>query len=135
MSKRGENKFEVFVAARDLAVYTATICTNTNAFPGRFRAVTNAIIGTAWDIARDVWTANGIYVGRGSAPGAMAERVRLETKAISGCKELLFQQDMCYQLFPDCRKKLSTWAGKTANVKDLITKWRESEKRKLAPRD
>lgn len=135
MSKRGENKFEVFIEARDLAVYTATICTNTGIFPGRFRAITNEIIGTAWSVARDVWTANGIYVGRGCAPDAYSKRVDIEARAISECRELLFQQDMCYGLFPKSRKKLSTWAGKTAHVKELITRWREAERKHLAPRD
>lgn len=134
VSKRGANSMEVFLRARELAAYTATICTNTKTFPGRYREVSNRIIGAAWDCARHVWRANGIYVGAGCLPGAADERLGLQRQAISDLDELLFEIEMCYDVFPASRQKLPKWSELACRTKDLIKRWHEADRRRLVPR-
>ena len=134
VSQRGENRLEVFIKARELATYTATVCGNTETFPGRYKAITNRIMGAAWDCARKVWRANGTYVGRGCPDWAPDERLRLQSDAISDCDELLFEMQLMYEVFPKSRPTLAKWSELATDTKDLIKRWHEADRNRLSPR-
>jgi hypothetical protein len=61
--KRTESKLEVQTKAKELALYTVTVCGNEKVFPKRDRwVITNRIVSTALTIMEEVDTANDIYV-------------------------------------------------------------------------
>lgn len=126
-SKRSPNKLQAFVEARQLAVYTLTICANKRIFPGRFKQVTDEIAHDAWMIAKLIWSANEENVRRGCDPANWDRRLAKQNAALVKCKELLFEIEMCYEAFPKSKKKLQKWARRVKEVKDLTVRWRDSD--------
>jgi hypothetical protein len=62
-SKRGESDLAIINKSRELAVYTARICSNEKNFPKRYRwCITSKIVSDAFDIYGNIRKANTIFV-------------------------------------------------------------------------
>lgn len=126
--KRGTNKFEVLLKARDLCVYTTQICTNTNVFLPQYQnALTNKIIQSATDIFVKCWTANNIRV---VTEEDKLNRRRLQDEAHLECNNLLALMQIAQGLFHLPTKRIKYWGGKTLDVRVLISKWIEADSKR-----
>ena len=62
-SKRGESDLAIINKSRELAVYTARICSNEKNFPKRYRwCITSKIVSDSFDIYSNIRKANAVFV-------------------------------------------------------------------------
>ena len=126
--KRSESKLEVQTRAKALALYTVTICGNEKVVPKRDRwAVTNRIVSTALTIMEEVDVANDIRV---STMGDFELRRRSQTIALSSTAKLLGLMELAYVKYNIEGKRMSYWATLVMEERELIKKWRQSDKKR-----
>ena len=124
--KRTESKLEVQTRAKQLAAYTVGICTNEKTFPKRERwAITNRIVSTALTIMEEVDVANDIYV---STRGDFELRRRSQTIALSHTAKLLGLMELAYIKFDIDGKRMKHWTQMVFDTRELIKKWRQTDK-------
>ncbi|NCB02953.1 MAG: hypothetical protein EOM67_12405 [Spirochaetia bacterium] len=128
--KRTESKLEVQTRAKALAVYTVQICGNEKVFPKRDRwVITNRIVSTVLEIMEQVDVANDIYV---SVPGDFELRRRSQTIALSSTAKLLGLMELAYIKYSIDGKRMSYWTQLVVEVRELIKKWRQSDKNRYS---
>jgi hypothetical protein len=124
--KRTESKLEVQTKAKALALYTVSICGNEKVFPKRDRwAVTNRIVSTALTIMEEVDVANDIYV---STQGDFELRRRSQTIALSNTAKLLGLMELSYVKYSIDGDRMKHWAQMVIDARELIKKWRQTDK-------
>lgn len=124
--KRTESKLEVQTKAKELAVYTVTICGNDKVFPKRDRwAITNRIVSTALTIMEEVDVANDIYV---STRGDFELRRRSQTIALSNTARLLGLMEIAYKKYGIEGTRMQHWTQMVFDARELIKKWRQADK-------
>jgi len=123
--KRGENKLEVFVKARNLSVYTTRICSNQKTFDPQYYSTTNKIMSVAQQIFIDVWSANNIYV---KSSEEYHERHKLQQRAQNNCNSLLALIQIAHTLYHLDYKRIKYWGNNTIEVRTLISKWKSSDR-------
>ena len=126
LSDRGENKFEVLVKARELAVYTIQITHNKNVFSD-YDSVVNDLQKLGKDIFIELWYANNCDLISESEL-----RLQYQKKAIRDCYALLATIQLAQPLYHLKLKRVEYWSRMIINVRDLTRKWRESDKKRLA---
>lgn len=132
-SQRSKSRFEVFIKAQSLCVYTIKICTNQNVFLPQYQnALTNDLIRTSKDIFIDCWTANNIEIRSKNDYDNYKERKRLQEKAIRECTNLLAMMQIAQSLFHLKTKRIKYWGEKTVEVKNLIRRWKESDNERFS---
>lgn len=135
--KRGQRKMEVFTKANELAIYTIKICNNKKVFiPEYQNAMTDDIIRTAKDVFMFAWEANGIWVTK-TVNGQKVvdtrrreERRYLQERAIRCCNDLLALMQMAQRLFHLKTKRIKYWGEKTIEVRTLLEKWKEADRKR-----
>lgn len=116
--------------ARELAAYTIKICKNKKIFLPEYQsALTDDIIRTAKDIYIDVWTANNIRVQKDGT--GKKWRLDLQRRAFLQCNNLLAMISLARQLFHLRGKRVEFWSGKTIEVRDKISAWHASDKKRF----
>lgn len=134
--KRGYRRLEVFTKANDLAIYTIKICSNKKVFLPEYQsAMTDDIIRTGKDIFMYAWSANGIRVTDGNGqinPAKRDERKDLQERSIRKCNDLLALMQMAQRLFHLKTKRIKYWGQKTLEVRDLLTSWKDADRRRYA---
>lgn len=124
--KRTESKLKVQTRAKQLAAYTVSICCNEQTFPKRERwAITNRIVSTALTIMEEVDVANDIYV---STRGDFELRRRSQTIALSNTAKLLGLMELAYIKFEIDGKRMKYWTQMVFDTRELIKKWRQTDK-------
>lgn len=124
--KRTESKLAVQTKSKALALYTVTICGNEKIFPKRDRwVVTNRIVSTALTIMEEVDVANDIYV---STKGDFELRRKSQTIALSSTAKLLGLMELAYIKYGIEGKRIQYWTGLVLEVRELVKKWRKSDK-------
>lgn len=124
--KRTEGKLKVLTATRALADYTLTICANEKNFPKRERwMLTDRIVTTALSILEEVDTANSIFV---STRGDYALRRKSQTLALAYTARLLGLMDLAHKRYRLSSERISYWTGLVIDSRNLIMKWRQSDK-------
>ena len=95
-------------------------------FPKRDRwAVTNRIVSTALTIMEEVDVANDIYV---STQGDFELRRRSQTIALSNTAKLLGLMELSYVKYSIDGDRMKHWAQMVIDARELIKKWRQSDK-------
>ena len=118
-------KLEVCVKAHDLCCYTLQITANKKNFTQEFQeSLTNRIVEAAIDIHTLCWSANNILV---NSVDDLRERTMYQEKAAIRCNILLSLIDVAKQIFHLSTKRVTYWAGKTIETRNLIRAWRESD--------
>lgn len=124
--KRTESKLEVQTRAKALALYTVSICGNEKLFPKRDRwAVTNRIVSVALTIMEEVDAANDIFVSERSD---YILRRRSQTIALSGTAKMLGLMELAYAKYGIPGERMEYWTGLVLGVRDLVKKWRKSDR-------
>lgn len=125
VNQRTHGKLEVCVKAHDLCCYTLQITANKKNFTQEFQeSLTNRIVEAAIDIHTLCWSANNILV---NSVDDLRERTMYQEKAAIRCNILLSLIDVAKQIFHLSTKRVTYWANKTIETRNLIRAWRESD--------
>lgn len=126
LSDRGENKFEVLVKARELAVYTIQITNNKNVFSD-YDMVVNDLQKLGKDIFIGLWYANNCDLR--TEPEL---RLQYQRHAIRDCYALLATIQLAQPLYHLKLKRVEYWSRMIIDVRNLIRKWRDSDKKRIS---
>ena len=125
VNQRTHGKLEVCVKAHDLCCYTLQITANKKNFTQEFQeSLTNRIVEAAIDIHTLCWSANNILV---NSVDDLRERTMYQEKAAIKCNILLSLIDVAKRIFHLSTKRVTYWAEKTIEARNLIRAWRESD--------
>lgn len=125
VNQRTHGKLEVCVKAHDLCCYTLQITANKKNFTQEFQeSLTNRIVEAAIDIHTLCWSANNILV---NSVDDLRERTMYQEKAAIKCNILLSLIDVAKRIFHLSTKRVTYWAGKTIETRNLIRALRESD--------
>ena len=126
--RRQENKFEVFLEAQALTVYTIKICCNKKVFLPEYQsAITDDIIRTAKDIYVNIWQANNILVKK---KAHAVKRLELQREAAMQCNNLIALMQIAKTVFHLSSKRIKFWGASTIKVRGLIRAWAEADKKR-----
>ena len=118
VNQRTHGKLEVCVKAHDLCCYTLQITANKKNFTQEFQeSLTNRIVEAAIDIHTLCWSANNILV---NSVDDLRERTMYQEKAAIRCNILLSLIDVAKRIFHLSTKRVTYWAGKTIETRNLI---------------
>lgn len=124
-SKRGESDLAIINKSRELAVYTARICSNEKNFPKRYRwCITSKIVSDAFDIYGNIRKANTIFVK--IRPDYDIRR-QCQNKARGALDSLLGNMDITYSMFGINDKRIEYWTGLVIEVQSLLRNWMKSD--------
>lgn len=126
LSDRGENKFEVLIKARELAVYTIQITNNKNVFSD-YDMVVNDLQKLGKDIFIGLWYANNCDLRTESEL-----RLQYQRQAIRDCYALLATIQLAQPLYHLKLKRVEYWSRMIIDVRNLIRKWRDSDKKRIS---
>lgn len=125
VNQRTHGKLEVCVKAHDLCCYTLQITANKKNFMPEFQEpLTNRIVEAAIDIHTLCWSANNILV---NSVDDLRERTMYQEKAAIKCNILLSLIEVAKRIFHLSTKRVTYWAEKTIETRNLIRAWRESD--------
>lgn len=116
--------------ARNLALYTIKICSNTNHFPLQYyQTMTSDIVRKAKDIYRLGRRANAVYV---NSEERLKERCRYQREAIFLCIDLISDIDIAKSLFVIRGKRVKHWAEQIIKVKQKYIAWHNADKERYS---
>lgn len=114
--------------ARELAVYTQSICSNEKVFLPKYTDTTTDIVRTAREIYLSEWEANNIVVG--NDPEEWAERKKKQQKAAVMCKRLLALIGLAKPLYHLRGRQFRHWSELTVDTRSLLRAWMESDRKR-----
>lgn len=116
-------------AARNLALYTILICSNTKNFPPEYyTTMTSDLIQKSKDIYRLGKRANAIYVHGKDKEKRWEERSRYQREAIFLCVDLISDIDIAKTLFNIRGKRVKYWISQVVEVKRMYIAWHNADK-------
>ena len=124
-SKRGECKLDVIIKAKDLYVYFMQITANEGVFDASMTHLTESILETAQKIYINCFVGNKTYV---NSHESYLRRWTFQQNAIAGCEKLHALVNLAYSVFKLRYKRLNYMVKLIFNEKDLISKWRDSDR-------
>lgn len=127
----GDKDFKILVKAKDLASYTLKITDNAKRFPKKYRfTFVNRMQDLSLDIYELINTANELNTNDNVA---LAQRLRIQNKAITKCKSFLFLINLCYENDKIAlnEKQAIAWARYVVDVKNMTIKRRNQDKLKI----
>lgn len=128
VGKRTESKLAVQTKAKELALYTVTICGNEKIFPKRDRWIlTNRIVTTTLEIMESVDVANSIYI---TTKGDFELRRKYQTIAFASTARLLGLMELAYVKYRIDSKRIRYWTQLVSDERSLIRKWGQSDKKR-----
>lgn len=124
--RKEPSEFNVVVKAKDLVKHSFTVTNSTQKFPKKYRfTLVNRIQDKAVDIYEMTLEANELDLRQADE---FRQRQRLQAKALTYCKELLFfielSQEMGFISFDGCEY----WSKLALEVKYMIAAWRKRDK-------
>lgn len=127
-AKRKEGKLTVLLKARDLCVYTVTICKNEKNFPKRDRWImTQPIVNEAISIFACARRANAVKV---ETDEDFKYRRRQQIEAYSRCEALLSLMTVAYETLHIEHDRIEHWTGLVVETENYLQRWiREDMKR------
>lgn len=131
-SKQGKNKFDLFDKTGRMAAHTIHITKNPNVFdPEISYKVLEEIRVTAVRIHILCWRANDIKVPETNNRQQIEERLKLQYMALKYCTDLKALINLTKPLYHVSGKKVKNWMRKVLEVQSLISKWSESDKKRI----
>lgn len=121
-----DNEFHLIVKAKDMIKHTFMITNSTNRFPKKYRfTLVNRIQDKAVDIYECILEANELDL---RDPGEFLERQRLQTKALTLCKELLFFIELSQEMGFIAMNSCAYWSKLVLSVKNMTAAWKKRDK-------
>ena len=127
-ANRKEGKLNTLTKARDMCIYTITICKNEKNFPKRNRwIITQPIINEALGIMSCIRRANAVDV---TTHGDYTYRRSQQIKAYSMCEALLSLIEVAYGVLDLESTRVEYWTGLVVEVENYLQKWTRADKEK-----
>lgn len=124
-SKRTESKLQVLTKAREMCVYTLTICKNEKHFPKRNRWIlTQPIVNEAIAVLACIRRANAVRVERYED---FIYRNQQQTEAYSRCEALLSLIELAFLILEVESDRIEYWTGLIVTLEGLIQRWVRSD--------
>lgn len=123
-----DKDFLLLVKAKELAQYTFKMTDNQKRFPKKYRfTFVNRMQEMTLDIYELINTANELNINN---PEALKERLKLQNKAITKCKTLLFLITLCLEeeKIALSGRQAEVWAKYVLNVKNMAVRWHQKDK-------
>ena len=120
-----ENELRVIVKAKELALHSFRLTSNTNRYPKKYRhSLVDRIQIKSLEIHDALMEANTI-----NNVTRKALRCETITKAITMCNELLFYIELSMQLGLLADKSAEYWSKICSDVKHMAIAWRTKEQK------
>ena len=120
-----ENELRVIVKAKELALHSFKLTSNTNRYPKKYRhSLVDNIQIKSLEIHNALMEANTI-----NNVTRKALRCETITKAITMCNELLFYIELSMQLGLLADKSAEYWSKLCSDVKHMAIAWRTKEQK------
>lgn len=120
-----ENELRVIVKAKELALHSFRLTSNTNRYPKKYRhSLVDKIQIKSLEIHDALMEANTI-----NNVTRKALRCETITKAITLCNELLFYIELSMQLGLLADKSAEYWSKLCSDVKHMAIAWRTKEQK------
>lgn len=127
-AKRKEGKLTVLIKARELCVYTVTICKNEKNFPKRDRWImTQPIVNEAISIFACARRANAVKV---ETSEDYRYRRSQQIQAYSACEALLSLIAIAYDTLNIEDSRVEHWTGLVITVEDYLQRWTREDKKR-----
>lgn len=129
-SERSQGKLQVLNLAKDLCVYTLTICKNEKIFPksGRW-LITSKIAGEAVDAMTCIRRANAVLVGNGDdSASEYAYRRAQQLEAHAHINALLSLIDIAFALNSIEPHRIEYWTQLAVETDEKLKAWMRSDK-------
>lgn len=130
---RNQGQLEVNTKTLELCAYTLKITANEKNFPKLQDEFIQRIRGAAVDIHCMCWEANNIKVN--NSLERYNARLSLQNQAADKCNRLCALIEIAKPLLHLSGKRTRYWIHRTAEVRNLIRAWHESDTKRLRPRD
>lgn len=125
-AKRQEGKLSVLVKAREMCVYTITICKNEKNFPKRDRWIlTQPIVSEALAIMSCIRRANAVNV---ETKEDYIYRRQQQIEAYSRCEAMLTLMEIAYKVLSIDSERVEHWTGLVVETESLLQRWKRSDK-------
>lgn len=125
-TKRQEGKLSVLVKAREMCVYTVTICKNEKNFPKRNRWIlTQPIVSEALEIMSCIRRANAVNV---ETKEDYIYRRQQQIEAYSRCEAMLTLIEIAYKVLSIDSERIEYWTGLVVETESLLQRWKRSDK-------
>ena len=130
-NQRSKSRFETLDKALELVTYTTNIIDNEKIFDKKHQKTIDRISEEVTMIYHYCRVANTIRVNDYQKEfEKVLRRIQLETEALDLCEDLITDIMICQKLFHLKASRVRYWTKMTVETKELITKWRESEKKR-----
>lgn len=131
-SKQGSNKFNLFDKTSRMAAHTLRITKNPNVFdPDIAREMIGEIRTAAVRIHILCWRANDIKVPEKDNRKQIEARMDLQYQALRYCTDLKALINLAKPTYHLPGKKVKYWMKLVLEVQNLITNWRDSERKRI----
>ena len=125
-AKRQEGKLSVLVKAREMCVYTITVCKNEKNFPKRNRWIlTQPIVSEALEIMSCIRRANAVNV---ETKEDYIYRRQQQIEAYSRCEAMLTLIEIAYKVLSIDSERVEYWTGLVIETENLLQRWKRSDK-------
>ena len=122
---RSESELSVILKARELTVYTMTVCSNERRFPKRYRWCLNAkLIDEAQELLRKLTFANSM---RADDPAEGQRRRVMQAEAMAHSFCLLTEINLAFEFFGLPEREVRYWTGLVMEVQRLLKTWQKSD--------
>ena len=127
--RKQPTEFNVIVKCKDLINHTFTITNSTERFPKKYRfTLVNRIQDKAIEIYECAIEANELNLYDAQE---FRERQKLQAKALTYCKELLFFIELSKEHGFISSQSCEYWSGIALEVKYMITAWKKRDKSRV----
>ena len=124
--RKEPSEFNFIVKAKDLVKHTFAITNSTERFPKKYRfTLVNRIQDKAVDIYECAIEANELDLRDAQE---YRERQKLQAKALTYCKELLFFIELSQEMGFISMSSSEYWSKMALEVKYMITAWKKRDK-------
>jgi hypothetical protein len=128
-SERKPGKYDILVAAKELAGYTIKITSAENNFPKRYRlSVVNKIQTMAVDIADWLMMANEIYP---ETRRELEARILYMKQARAACRSMMMLMEIAANTFNIKMSTFEEWTKQATDVRNHTTAWIMSDKNRF----
>lgn len=122
---KSQQKLKVVTESIDLMNYTLQITSNTKVFKPQYNWLTSAILSETINIHRLVYSANETNL-----QNDYETRAKRQKEAIKLCNSLKADILVAHKTYHLREKRVVFWTNKVNEVKSLIQKWAESDKKR-----
>lgn len=120
------SELNIITKVKDLVKHTFNITNSTDRFPKKYRfTLVNRIQDKAIQIYECLLEANELNLADTTEK---AERQRLQAKALTYCKELLYFIELSFELRFISSSSCEYWSKMALEVKYMVTAWKRKDK-------